>query len=1242
MTITPPSTFVNLHGHSTLSIGDAIGLPQHHLKFAFENGSTALALTDHGNAAGHSHAFAGMKELAKQGKKIKSIPGVEAYFIDSLQDWKRLYESARESGELSRNSKKTTKASKPEIATIGNELADAEKELAEKFQNADTENTEGSGTLVEDEAESKQQKWKNPLYQRNHLVLLPKNAAGLKAIYSLISESNIRGFYRMPRMDFDMLQRYCNGNVVALTAGLAGVPTKVICDNLPAGDVISFDPTYLSHNKEKIQAGLKTYIDRFQEALGPENFFLEIQFNKLPLQHLVNLHILEAARKFGVKVVATADSHYSNPSEWKEREIYKMMAWASKTKGAIDASTIPQSVEDLKCELYPKNHMQMWESFLKTSAPYAEAYAPYFDDVRQAIELTYDIAHQLIQDVEIDSKVKLPALAKIASPPDGLDALMARSKDEDDAAGRELARMAVEGLKRKGKISPDYVERLKMELEVVKHLKFSKYFLTYSKVMEVTGKEMLIGNARGSAGGSLLAYAIGVTQVDPIRFNLLFERFLNFKKQGFPDIDSDFSDRDRAVKILTEFFGSDSVIPVSNFAQLQLKSLIKDLGRFYGIPFEQLNPVTARVEAEVLKEKKKEPGFDRGTWVLTFEDAFEHSESFRELLDVHPELSRGIQVLFKQMRNISRHAGGVIITEEASKNMPLLASKGEMQTPWPEGVNYRHLESFGFLKFDILGIGTLRIFESCIRRILKKEGNPNPSFQDVKNWFDENLHPDNNDMDDMTVYKNVFWEGRYAGIFQFVKANTQEFMRKMKPQSVIDIAVATSIFRPGPLGLKVDKDFLDNRLYPDNVQYKHPVLREVFAETSGLLVFQEQLQMIYHKMAGVPLNDTDGVRKAFTKKEISGKEKAEKERQELRTTFIRLCEEHDGTPESVSAPLFDNMQKLVAYSFNKSHAVAYAITSYQCAWLLTYYPNEWIVSYLDYSVNGKGKVVGQEDPKVVALGEAKVLGYTLEKADINYSEEEFTLHPTKPKTIVASFSSLKGLGAAAIQEIKEHRPYSSIYDILMSPNGWRHSKFNKRAIETLINLEALDSIGEVGDGKLFPNYRAVRAVVMDNFDDLKRISKLKKNNNPKIRYDELVASVQSTPDFTDEEKRTFMSELSGAVDFDLIVSPEIRYRLQEAGIESVDFWESKSVKCWAIVKSSMIAMTTTGKKYLKMRVVAETGKEYTMSVWSWLSHEIPKEGSMIIGNFDKDDFGFKAFPNNFETVVLTEDVALPV
>ena len=304
---------------------------------------------------------------------------------------------------------------------------------------------------------------------------------------------------------------------------------------------------------------------------------------------------------------------------------------------------------------------------------------------------------------------------------------------------------------------------------------------------------------------------------------------------SFPDIDSDFSDRDKAVKLLIEFFGAENVIPVSNFAQLQLRSLIKDVARLHDLPFDEINSATGKIEAEVLAAKKTEPGFDRGVWVLTFEDAMTHSESFQNLMETHPEFQGTIQVLFKQMRGLSRHAGGVIITENSREGMPLIKAGGELQTPWPEGVNFRHLEEFGLLKFDILGLGTLRMFENCVRRILQKQGNKHPTFKQIKDWFWDNLHPDSNPMTDPKVFENVFWNGNYTGIFQFINDKTQNFMRQMKPASVTDIAVATSIFRPGPLSLKVDQRFLNNRENPESVVYKHPLQEEIFKETSGCL-----------------------------------------------------------------------------------------------------------------------------------------------------------------------------------------------------------------------------------------------------------------------------------------------------------------------------------------------------------------------------------------------------------------------
>lgn len=352
-----------------------------------------------------------------------------------------------------------------------------------------------------------------------------------------------------------------------------------------------------------------------------------------------------------------------------------------------------------------------------------------------------------------------------------------------------------------------------------------------------------------------------------------------------------------------------------------------------------VNSYTYKMRSEAMAVVKQRPGFDAQVWDFTLDVAEQDSPSFNEFMvemEKYPDFYNALTVLFKQMRTISKHAGGVLLTSNAREAMPLLKAKGGIQTPWPEGLANRHLEDFGLLKFDILGLGTLRMFEDCIRKILKAQGNKAPSFADVKAWYNAHLHPDNNNMDDMKVYKNVFWEGHFGGIFQFVQKNTQAFMAQMKPTCLYDIAIATSIFRPGPLAAGVDKAFLNNRTNPESVVYKHPLLKEVYANTSGLLVFQEQLQMTYHKLAGVPLEQTDGVRKAFTKKDMSNKEKAAKDRFNLRKDFEDKCLSVNGISPTISGDLFDEMEKLVAYSFNLSHAISYGMITYMCAFLLTY------------------------------------------------------------------------------------------------------------------------------------------------------------------------------------------------------------------------------------------------------------------------------------------------------------------
>ena len=509
-----PNRFVGLHAHSTLSIGDAIGLPQEHIDYAVSNNMDALALTDHGSMAGVSHQQIHAKKLKDKGVKFKVIPGVEAYFIDSLSEWSKLVQ-------IQKANKALAKA-----ISIGNEMAETEAEMDAKHGKDSSEDEEG-GTVVEIEAESKSNKFSDPIAQRNHIVLLPKNNAGLKSLFQMVSESYIDGFYRYPRIDMNTLKRHAKGNIIASSACIGGRLARTIFDNQDQS-LDWKDWGVNRHNYNKIMTELKGITERFVDALGgPENYYLELQMNKLSAQHLVNFYLMELAKETGLKLVVTVDSHYSNPNHWKEREVYKAMAWASKTKGTIDPNTLPQTVEELKCELYPKNADQLWNTYLEQKAAYPDLYT---DDqlICDAIERTHDIAHNLIGDVSVDRSVKLPGIGRLIEK-NALEKLLEASTgmSEDDVAFKQLVQLAINGLRNVGRNHDDvYIKRLKYELETIKHLRFAKYFLTYHKIMDIAGKEMLIGNGRGSAAGSLLSYVLNITQVDPIRFGLLFERFL--------------------------------------------------------------------------------------------------------------------------------------------------------------------------------------------------------------------------------------------------------------------------------------------------------------------------------------------------------------------------------------------------------------------------------------------------------------------------------------------------------------------------------------------------------------------------------------------------------------------------------------------------------------------------------------------------------------------------------------------
>lgn len=677
-----PKRFVGLHGHSGFSTFDGLGLPKEHMDFVLKNGMDAWALTDHGHMNAYAHAMHHKWELDKKGVDFKFIPGCEFYVHPDLSSWRLDYEKAR------------------------SERADRRRKSADD---------DDSGTIVEDESDSKRSKWFDPVRRRHHLVVLAKTDRGLKNLFRLISMSYIDGFYRFPRIDYSMLKRFGDDLVVS-TACLAGPLSYDVMrhhsdvewtDMYPG---IGDETTY-----EDIQRDLANTVDSLVDAVGQENLFLELQFNKLAPQHLVNMHLIELSKRTGVDLIVTTDSHYPDPTMWKDRELYKKLGWLSKDK--FEPGILPQSPDELECELYPKNATQLWDSYRETvdviKERYPDANVDFYDDdvICDAIERTYDIAHDLIGDVNPDTSIKLPRYV-IPKDDDG------HVKDEFEA----LVDAVKEGLRKKGlDTKREYIERAKEELAVIKEKKFSLYFLTMKTIMDIANQHMLTGPGRGSGAGSLVNYILGITHVDPIKYGLLFARFISRARDGYPDIDSDVADNDLLKDLLRKEFGVENVIPISNYNRLALKSLIKDLSKFYGIPFEEVNEATKSLEKDVMKAVMKK-GDDKNVFVLTYEDAIKHSEKFRKFIERYPHVGEHVKVLFKQNKSIGRHAGGVIVAENIRENMPLIKVRNELQTPWTEGLSYRHLEPLGFIKVDLLGLKTLRIIQRCIDLIIRRRG----------------------------------------------------------------------------------------------------------------------------------------------------------------------------------------------------------------------------------------------------------------------------------------------------------------------------------------------------------------------------------------------------------------------------------------------------------------------------------------------------------------------------------------
>ncbi len=1005
----------------------------------------------------------------------------------------------------------------------------ADKKLAKQIDK------DRSGTNIESEGESKSGGLSD-INRTRHLVLIAMNETGLQNIFKLVSESyNGDYYYRKPRIDFDLLRRH-NEGVIALSACLGGI----------------YAGCYWSKREEGSEAILDCMRDMTENmiAVFGDRWYGELQWNNVPEQHELNQYVIQMHKEYGIKLVSTADSHYPTPEAWKDRELYKRLGWLGRGKPEWLDMELPTSVQEMEYELYPKNGEQMWESYTNYSQ---QCGVEYDDDiVRRSIQESYDIAFTRVENFMPDNNVRLPEFVV----PAGMD--------EDEY----LRKISFDGLNKLKKVNPEYNSRIEHELEVIADRGFSKYFLTMKAIVTKTDELQLSGPGRGSAAGSLVAYALGITQIDPIKYGLLFSRFLRSDATDYPDIDYDVSDPMVLKEHLINEWGDSTVVPISNWNTLQLRSLIKDISKFYDIEFQEVNTVTSRMLAEATPLAKKAHGIKAGVYTPTFEEVIQYSETLQKFFRKYPHVKEHVVSLQGSYRSCSRHAGGVVIGEGLDKYMPLISSKGVRQTPWSEGQNVRQLEPMGFIKFDILGLSTLRMIEDCIAKVLQRHhGIAEPTFGDIKKFYDENLHPDKIDLDDQEVYKNIFHDEKWIGIFQFTEQGAQRFASQVQPTSIIDLAAITSIYRPGPLSAGVDKAFAQAVRDPDSVDYLNDEVREITKETHGFLIFQEQIaQLAYNLGDGITMDEANLLRKILTKK---GTGKGHEVKDAIFKKFIRGCTAK-GIADRQAKRLWQTFEYFSGYGFNKSHAVSYSVISYQCAWLCNYYKTEWTAAFLDKE---------PETRKEKAINLAKQHGFNIKPLNINHSG--MTWNILDDGTLVAPLTTIKGLGEKAIEQVLLHRPFNTVEELLFHDEVV-YSKFNKKALDVLARAGALN---DLMDDRFTGDKHFWTAVCLDR-------------PRSKKKLDENIVTYRPEGSYTEEERIQHIADLTGIFPMSMVVTDRIQNKLEELCVPDISDYDSDLQVCWCIPRKVQKKKTRNGKNFYVVTVIDSNSAETRVRCWS--------------------------------------------
>ena len=813
-----------------------------------------------------------------------------------------------------------------------------------------------------------------------HLVLLAETQEGYQNLIKIVSYGFVDGFYYKPRVDMELLEQYHEG-IIALSACLAGEVAR----NLARG--------FYEEGKE---AAL-----RYEKIFGKGNFFLELQDHGIPEQRQVNHELIRMSRETGIELVATNDVHYTYSSD---AEAHDILLCVQTGKSLKDENRMRYEGG----QYYVKSEEEMRRLF---------PYAP------EAIENTGKIAERC--NVEIEFGVtKLPKF----DVPDGY------------TAWEYLNKLCFEGLdKRYTDNKEELRNRLNYELGVIKDMGYVDYFLiVWDFIRYAREQGIMVGPGRGSAAGSLVSYTLGITKLDPIKYDLLFERFLNPERVSMPDIDVDFcfERRQEVIDYVVEKYGKDQVVQIVTFGTMAARGVIKDVGRVMDVPYVQCDTIAKMIPQElnitIDKAMKANPELKK---------IYETDETVRKLID----MSRRLEGL---PRHTSMHAAGVVISQKpVMEYVPLSrGSDGSLVTQF----TMTTLEELGLLKMDFLGLRTLTVIQNAEKLVRRDKG--------------IELDMDKIDYEDKKVY-GMLGAGKTEGVFQLESTGMKNFMKELKPGNLEDIIAGLSLYRPGPMDFI--PQYIKGKNNPDEIHYDCPELEPILKATYGCIVYQEQVMQIVRSLGGYTLGRSDLVRRAMSKKKASV---MEKERQ----NFVYGNEEegvpgciHRGISEKTANKIYDDMIDFAKYAFNKSHAAAYAVVSYQTAFLKYYYPVEYMAALMTSVIHNPSKVAEY-------ILSSRKMQIEILPPDINFGESEFS---ADHGAIRYGLSAIKSLGAPMIRAIVEERnengKYQSLRDFIERMSG---RELNKRAIENLIKAGALDQVAGNRRQKLMVYAEIVDAV----------------------------------------------------------------------------------------------------------------------------------------------------------------------